>query len=554
MINRSLKSQIPLLRSSLKHISISAMALMTSAWLPPCARAVPDVMARDQIMEIANEHLRLRWHCDTYNIYTGVTNATCPYKIPGWQDGISYKWGGYDTRDSFYEAVVVNHGYAGDTNSAAIVSGTYGADCSGFASRAWRSGRYTTSSFGSTGTPTTYALIAPGDLMNKASSHVRIFEKFTSANSTMVIECTTGVSPGRVVRRVLSTDSNYAPLHYNMLVDWPSITRAAAASSTAATIDFLGNAATGFRICQSADSNTWTRVADETTLKPQTLTATIIGLTPGTTYYFRVAGVNGSAETQPSCVFPLRTPAAGLRKALIVNGYDRWTRKTEPGGRAHTFLTRTAQALAACNYAFDTIDNLRVIDQSTSLADYPAVWWTLGDESTADESFSCQEQLRVQDYLSRGGNLFVSGSEIAWDLVNKANMINDAAFAANYLKIGYASDGSGGNGYSYSGIAGTPFEGMSGAFDNGANGTFNVATPDVYTVQPGAQAILRYGTGQTAAVSCKGLFGQGTTPGSVVVLGFPFETITTPAARQALVNAATAAFNNMTNVEFWRGY
>src|SRR5207237_1445158 len=131
---------------SIKPKNRGAMLVMLFCLIASFAQAVPDTMARDQILEIANEHLKLHWYCDTYNIYSGVTNATCPYSTPAYQDGLSYKWGGYDTRDSFYSSVIVGHGWAGDTNSAAIVSGTYGDDCSGFASRTWRSGHYTTDS------------------------------------------------------------------------------------------------------------------------------------------------------------------------------------------------------------------------------------------------------------------------------------------------------------------------------------------------------------------------------------------------------------------------
>lgn len=526
--------------------------LLVLAGAAPATAAI----SRDSILEAAYEYAYLTWYCDTYNMYTGVANATCPYTTVGWKTGIPYKWGGEDTRDSFWLNVVVNHGWAGDTNSAAIVdtaTGPWGDDCSGFASNIVRSGRKTTSTFPGVCTATDYDHVAPGDLLNLASSHVRVFDKFTGTNLHQVFECTTGVSPGRVVRRIISRNNSYTPLRYNSTVAWPSLVRVQGSGTSSAAIEFLGYADTGFRVYRSTNLTDWTCVVNEATLGPLAQTATVTGLAQNTTYYFLVRALNGTVESSASCIFPLRL-STGARKALIVNGYDRWINKTESSGLPHTFLPRYSTALAGASYAFDTVDNLRVADQTVALNGYTNVWWMLGDESTADEAFGYQEQLRIQDYLAAGGKLFISGAEIVWDLGNKANQINDSAFVTNYLRGGYASDGASGNGYTFAGIASTPFAGLSGAFDNGSGGTFAVTTPDVLTPLTGATAVLRYGTGTTAAVMRQGLFGSGTVPGTLIFAGFPFETVTTAANRQAIVNAATSVFFSGSAVDDWSMY
>ena len=54
-----------------------------------------------------------------------------------------------------------------------------------------------------------------------------------------------------------------------------------------------------------------------------------------------------------------------------------------------------------------------------SAADYDVLVWILGEESTVDETFSAAERTLVQNFLSvPGRGLFVSGSELAWDLDN----------------------------------------------------------------------------------------------------------------------------------------
>lgn len=510
-------------------------------------------MARDQVLEIAYEGYFLQWYCAACNIYSGVPNARCPYTAPGMQQGIAYKWGGTDTRDSFWENVVVNCGWAGDTDSAAIVSGTYGDDCSGYASNCLRSGRYTTSSFPTICTQVTYPLIAPGDLMNNAGSHVRIFEKYTGTNLTMVLECTTGVNPGRVTRRVLATDANYVPLRYNSMVGWPSLVRVMASGSQSATIEFIGAASTGFRIYTSTDNATWTLRADETVLGPQTQQYTLVGLAPQTTYYIRVTAVNGTSETSPSPVLAVRL-ASGSKKWLLVNGYDRWTRKTESGGLAHAFLARNALAAASLNFAFDSVDNVRVLDRSVNLADYDAVWWVLGDESSADDALSYQEQLAIQEYLRGGGKLWVTGSELLYDLIYRANKINDASFAQQYLKCGYGGDGSAGNGYAFVGVGGTDFAGVSGNFDNGSGGTFQVYYPDILVAQGGATAILQYATGGIAGVAYAGLVPSGTAPAKVCVFGFPWETVTSEATRRELAQRVSNFFFAPAQIDSWMAY
>lgn len=530
-------------------IPAAAALMLAAASLP----AQP-LIARDQILETGNEHLMLRWYATASNIYSGIPNATCPISTVGWKNGICYDWGGYDTRDSFWTNVVVNGGHAGDTNSAAIIVTNYGNDCSGFVSHALRSGRKTTSSFPGVCTQITYADIGPGDLMNVASSHVRVFEKYTGTNLIQEVECTTGGSGmAGMKRRILATDTNYVPLRYNKTVAWPSLTQAVATGASTARVEFLGQSATGFRVFRSTDASNWTQMAGEATLGPQAQTVNATALAQGTVHYFRAHAVNGGVQTAASPVLATRLQA-GARKALIVNGYDRWHTKSESGGNAHALVVRTAQALAAAGYAFDSVDNLRVLDNTIALGGYDCVWWLLGDESTTDEAFGYQEQLRLQQYLTAGGRLFVSGSEILWDLVSKKGPINDEAFALNYLKCGYAADGTNGNGYGFSGLPGTICAGMTGAFDNGTGGTFDVRFPDLLTPQSGARSVMSYTTGGTAAVAYTGTFGGGTATGSVFVLGFPLESVTTPAARNAIVNAVSAEFFPVSGVEDWTRY
>ena len=142
----------------------------------------------------------------------------------------------------------------------------------------------------------------------------------------------------------------------------------------------------------------------------------------------------------------------------------------------------------------------------------------------------------MQNFLDSGGNLFVSGSEIGWDLDRASGpTIGDRAFYRNYLRAalnGDANDDA--NTYNFSPVSNGIFtSNPSGAFDNGSV-LYNVAFPDVLTPANGSVAAINYvgGRGGAAAVTYDGSAGGG----KLVHMGFPFETITSATTRQTYMS------------------
>jgi spore germination protein YaaH len=275
--------------------------------------------------------------------------------------------------------------------------------------------------------------------------------------------------------------------------------------------------ATEYRLYRSADG-----VNFEDGLAVSDTTAIIDDLTLGAVYYFKVSAITAKGEGPTGEVLAARTSTSPIR-VLVVNGFDRQT-----ADNTNDFIRQHGSALDHAGVAFNSCANEAAERGQVLLTDYQMVDWILGEESTADESFDYTEQDSVEAFLTAGGNLFVSGAEIGWDLDYKGHSI-DRTFYNNFLKADYAKDDAGV--YAVSGVAGTIFEGLSGiTFDNGTHGTYDVNYPDCLNSSGGSTVDLTYdGTSYNAGVQYEGSY-------KLVNLGFPFETVYPEASRDSLMS------------------
>ncbi len=229
--------------------------------------------------------------------------------------------------------------------------------------------------------------------------------------------------------------------------------------------------------------------------------------------------------------------------ALIVDGYDRVSNDLGWHLPYHAIAGYYADALPD-GWGFITCDNQAVIDGDVPMSDYDCVIWFCGDESVSDETFSATEQARVMAYLEQGGHLFVSGSEIGYDLEYSGNS-DDLAFYRNYLKSKYMGDDS--NDLSVTGRTGTRFQGLSFTY-GGPSALYQEDYPDhIYPVN-GSSTILFYNQSMRAGVAYIGPFGSSPLTGKVVSLGFPFETIEDPLQRSELMESILLLFEADTEV------
>ena len=253
----------------------------------------------------------------------------------------------------------------------------------------------------------------------------------------------------------------------------------------------------------------------------------INNLNTSETYFLSVSAMNGfgfSPQTELMGVIP----STGNVKCLIINGFDRIN------GTNNTFdyIKQHGSAFHAQGYPFDNATNEAVIEGDIDLDNYAVVDWILGEEGTATSSFIGAEQDLVESYLENGGFLFVSGSEIGYDLSSQGST-SDNQFFQNYLKANYISDAAGGQQGTYSGygVTNSLFDGISDiTFDNGTHGTYDVDWPDGIKPVNGAEVCVKfddvdYDIRGGMGVSYTGTFGISSENGGVVFLSVGFETI-----------------------------
>lgn len=171
--------------------------------------APPPPTTRDAIMTRANAYMTVNWTMKPENFSrSGVENACVKQAGKHWlrphrfqQDSIGrtfgpmpYHWGGGDTPEAFRSKIGAG-ALAGSVCTCrdpeynlCVVSYAAGVDCSGFVSRSWGIPKLGTLALDRVARPVAdLTQLRPGDALNKAGSHVRLFLGF-KAGPEMIID------------------------------------------------------------------------------------------------------------------------------------------------------------------------------------------------------------------------------------------------------------------------------------------------------------------------------------------------------------------------------
>jgi len=320
----------------------------------------------------------------------------------------------------------------------------------------------------------------------------------------------------------------------------------------------------GYRLYYSPNNqlSSWELAADESQLKKDSTSFFIASpdsfvIAPvEDVYYFKLTAVDSSGnESNSGDIYgrSLHTNGSGFDKVLIVNGFSRYGGSASWQYSTHPFIKSYLDPLIASDsVVVSSCSNNAIIQNKISLEDFEIVIWFVGDESTINDTFTPFEQNRIATYLQNGGKLFVSGSEIGWDLgrSHSASQSGDMSFYNNYFKASYVNDGNSNM---------SPARGLSGTLFDGIQLNYGQLYPEDYPddINPanGSTSILRYSqirTGSTyrkAGVAYTGMFGSSQQQGQLVYLSFPFETISSLSQRQIFMNSLLGYFGVLSSVD-----
>ncbi|MDZ7796618.1 MAG: T9SS type A sorting domain-containing protein [Candidatus Marinimicrobia bacterium] len=505
---------------------------------PLLSKTANSPVTRTEALETGDEYVQHVWTATSDNIGTTSTITTPEWIQVGENQRIPYKWGGWSTVAQFDDGIAAGK-YAGDINTSTVDWGnSVGADCSGFVSVCWNtSQKYGTSTIHNCSSQlSSFNDLLPADATNNAGSHIRMVVEWTTDGKLVQIEETSSGNPGWAARYytwLLSDITNYVPIRYDLiqesLAPRPVLLSALTVSDSVQlsweadeSVDF-----TGYRIYGRTPDNE--EFVLDTAVNKGILSIKL-ACDADTHYEYKIAAYNEGAGETASDIYTVKRRVSG-KEILIVDGFDRFGGSGSWSSPVHDFAARSGEALDIRDIAYESCANEAITEGLTDLKDYEMVWWILGDESTVDETFNSVEQDSVESYLDAGGKFFVSGSEISWDLDNKGSSA-DKAFIHNYLKAAYAADDAGN--YTVNGASGSIFEGLGLQYsDDGSEpGTFEEDYPDVLSTKNGSAIALKYGNSQTAAVTFDGNAPGGSVPCKLMVMGFPFETITTASLKK----------------------
>lgn len=167
---------------SFKHLT--TIGVFGAAWLLSVDVAAID---RDVVLARAKGFAFHPWTMTPANMTASCSSGYQSVYIPGDYMGLPYDWGGYMSKFQFDQQIADGYG-AGSYPADGILSCTSGLDCSGFVSKAWDSGHWTTSSVHNTSFSINQGEMLTGDIFNDAGNHMSMFYYITGGGEVVIIQ------------------------------------------------------------------------------------------------------------------------------------------------------------------------------------------------------------------------------------------------------------------------------------------------------------------------------------------------------------------------------
>jgi hypothetical protein len=164
-------------------------ALFAAGLMLPALAAAQTAISREAVMAHAKAYAWHPWRCTAANQTASCSPSYRSIYPVGDFMGLPYDWGGYMSLFEFDQQIGVQFYGAGSYPADGILACTAGLDCSGFVSKCWDVGHYTTSNIATLATTVSPATaMLPGDAVNNAGHHVVLFAYFSTTGEPVFYE------------------------------------------------------------------------------------------------------------------------------------------------------------------------------------------------------------------------------------------------------------------------------------------------------------------------------------------------------------------------------
>lgn len=205
-------------------------------------------LTRAEALQVAENYIHHQWHSSAKNLHHGADSSGVQVNTPDrpgghgypseacWEvgagnSGVAYKWGGFDTPESFDKGVRAGKA-AGDVYTPdkrklggnGVSGDAVGIDCSGFVSRCWKlSHKYDTSTLAEICQKLrSPEQLQPADIMNTEGGHVILFVKWLDDSKTRALfyeaaPFSKTLSSERTISELVA--DGYTPMRYRKIRD-----------------------------------------------------------------------------------------------------------------------------------------------------------------------------------------------------------------------------------------------------------------------------------------------------------------------------------------------
>ena len=249
--------------------------------------------------------------------------------------------------------------------------------------------------------------------------------------------------------------------------------------------------------------------------------------------YLRVSAINQWGESEKSEWLGI-TPGDVPYTMLLVNAVNR--------SYGHDYLVRHGKAALENMIPIASCTNSMIINDKVDLNNFSMVNYVVGNEDRRNYPLVDEEIEALKAYLQQGGNLYISGLEIAYALDIKGDS-TDQDFCRNFLKLKGISDKPNDESGIYYDAAFKGFDFFDTtlvfSFDDGTQGSYNVSDPDgIIPVNGSYQSVVF--SGYDPHISCAGVaysgdFPEGSSAGRVFAMSIPFESIVGDSVRTVVM-------------------